>query len=421
MPAIECDALSVRYGDRPAAVAGFQLRLDAGEIAVLTGESGCGKTTLLRAIAGVTDDSVQVDGRVWAARPAGYIPQESLVSLSPYLRIATHFEGLADGAHGRELLARLGLGDPRFPSAYPHQLSGGERQRVLTALALATGPRVILADEPTANLDSASAESVIEAIAEYARRERAAVVIATHDEDLIDRLGCRVIRLTPAPVRVIAREPAASGGPLLVTIRDLSKTYFRRDAWMRLHALCKALDGVSLEVARGETVALTGPSGAGKSTLARCIAGREPAEAGSIEWTIPVPVQIVPQAPSESLNPRATIAEALAEARVQPDPSLLAEVNLPPEWIHRATAELSEGQRARVAILRAAEHTGSGMLILDESLASLDRGTRNDVVAYLAGRQSRLGTTLVAITHDRGLIGELGARVIEMEDGRIAA
>ena len=420
--------LSVRFDGHPAVIDGLSFSLEAGDRLGIAGESGCGKTTLLRSLVGLLPSSATTTGSIRIERRAGYIPQEGLVSLSPYL---TAGEQVTDLSQSREetarLFARVGLGERRFQDAYAHQLSGGERQRVLAIQALAMRPALIIADEPTAHLDPDSEASVLNLLDEYARQTSAAILIASHRDHVFKALRCRVYRMTPEiPQTPVGDDEDNASGERLLRVLNLSKTYFRRDLLTHSTPVTRALEDVSLEVAAGESIAIVGPSGAGKSTLARCIAGRERWDSGSIEWRSggrpsPERVQLVQQEPSESLNPNMTIAAALREACGESHPELLSQIRLPRGWIGRKVSALSEGQRARVAILRSASRLNQGLLILDESLSGLDPGTRSQIVSYLSGVRKKSGVSVLLVTHDPETAEELSARVVRMESGRLAA
>lgn len=360
----------------------------------LAGESGSGKTTIMMAIAGLLPDrairkgSLQVEGRV------GYIPQDPLPSLSPFLRVGDQVSDTASPpSRASEWMSRLGLEGARIQRSYPHQLSGGERQRVLVARTLASGPGVVIADEPVANLDDASANLVLGAIDAYCESTGAALLAASHDERVFARLRCEVHRLTPgSPLAISRPDPVAEDAPGVLRVDCVSKSF----------PGVRVLDSVSLEVRAGETVALMGPSGAGKSALARCIAGRERVDSGRIELARGG-VQLVPQEPSTSLNARFTVAEALAEASRKPGAELLRRFELDPMFLSRRTSELSEGQRARLAIARAAAALEGGLLIIDESLSGLDSRNVAGILGSIREVQRQSGMGCLLITHDVAL------------------
>ena len=126
------------------------------------------------------------------------------------------------------------------------------------------------------------------------------------------------------------------------------------------------------------------------------------------------------QEPSESLNPRMSIRDALREAGVPSDPGWLERIRIPREWIDRPTRQLSEGQRARVAILRAAAALQNGLLILDESLSGLDPATRGHILSFLCQMQQDRKLSLLLVTHDTDFLADLNVRSIRMSEGRIA-
>lgn len=406
--AIVLDEVSVRYGAAGSTVGPLSFTVARGARTGLRGESGCGKTTLLRLLAGLLSSEAATSGTWRVSGRAGYIPQESTASLSPYLTAFRQVNDLTrEPAETERLFSSVGLGGGRFVGRYPHQMSGGERQRILALQALAVKPDVILADEPAANLDEESERLMLAAIEHYASRSGAAILIASHRNRVFDSLGCTVFDMTPQPASGRVERPLRSATRNLVSAQNLVRRY-----------PAVALDGASLTIGEGEAVALVGPSGAGKSTLAKLLAGWETPDAGKIEWEAQARrVQLVQQEPSESLNPRFTLGEALEEACGRADAGLLTPMQLPPDYLARRVSQLSEGQRARVAVARsAAALKGRGLLILDESFAGLDTATRTAVTAFLADRPAAV--SLLVITHDVEVAEALGCRIVRIESGR---
>lgn len=214
--------LWVRDGSGRALVCGVDVRVRAGELVGLVGESGSGKTLTARSCIGLgpagleirADEALLVDTEVLAASAnqlrqlhgtqVGYIPQNTVAYLQPSLRVRTQ---MTDGYltwHGRaaraqaasraaELLASVGIEDPqRVLASYPGELSGGQRQRVTIATALMGSPSILVADEPTAALDSVTQAQVVELLARVTRESGAALLMVSHDLGLVRRRCDRV-------------------------------------------------------------------------------------------------------------------------------------------------------------------------------------------------------------------------------------
>ena len=403
------DRLGIRFSGETI-LRDFTLQINRGECCGLSGNSGSGKTTLLQLLAGVAPPHVVVEGTYQVLGRVGYVPQEGLNSLSPFLTVGKQVTDLARSRiAAKDLLERVGLGERRFYEAYPHWLSGGERQRVLIAQALALSPDLIVADEPTANLDPERESQILVLLREYALETGAAILIASHRQRVFAQLTDRVVYLTPREQRKQIAPVPFSGTHNAVSVQHLRRHYTR--------PAVRVLEDVNLQINVGECVAITGASGAGKSTLARCLAGREMPDAGSI--AIAGPVQFVQQEPSESLNPKTTLRSAIAEACGGRD-VLLERAGLPQSWVKREISSLSEGQKARMAILRTAESLPrGGLLILDESLSGLDDGVRRAIAEYLTELRRERGLAILFVTHDEDAACEMGSRVLRLQQGRV--
>ncbi|CAB4560306.1 MAG: ABC transporter ATP-binding protein [Actinomycetes bacterium] len=235
MSVLELQGLSVTYrtegGDVPA-VRGVDLEIGAGDTVGLAGESGCGKSTIAAAVLRLLPTSARVEGRVllggedvYAMKPgrlravrwtgAAIVFQGALHSLNPVHRIGAQIEeairvhGLGDAATARrraaDLLERVGIPASRA-DRYPHQLSGGQRQRVLIAIALACGPHLLIADEPTTALDVMVQAQVLDLLAELQRDEGLAMLFITHDLSVLTS-ACRRLAVMYAG-RIVETGPA---------------------------------------------------------------------------------------------------------------------------------------------------------------------------------------------------------------------
>jgi peptide/nickel transport system ATP-binding protein len=214
-PLVALDRLSVSFpgprGPVPA-VDGVTLSLAPGETLALLGESGSGKSLTALAVAGLLPAEARMGGRIdWPAsggrpllpgRDIGFVFQDPMSSLNPVLTIGeqvaevltTHAgQSWRAARHGaRDLLARTGFGDPdRVAGTFPHRLSGGMRQRAAIAMAIAAGPRLLIADEPTTALDTSVQAQIMALLAGIAREGRTAILMITHDVALAGQIAGR--------------------------------------------------------------------------------------------------------------------------------------------------------------------------------------------------------------------------------------
>ncbi|MFT4279940.1 dipeptide ABC transporter ATP-binding protein [Microbacterium sp.] len=411
----------------------------------------------------------------------GFVPQDPLSSLNPLLRVGGQVteSPVVHRAVGRrsaralaeDLLDRVGL--PRHAknaSKFPHQLSGGMRQRALIAAGIASDPALILADEPTSALDATVQRRILDLLDELSERTRASLLLVTHDlgvaRDRADRIlvmrdgriveegRSAVVFSSPAhsyTQRLVSAVPRlddggvttrASTDPPLLIAEGLDKTFHSRTA-SGARVDHHAVRGVSFSLHRGETVAIVGESGSGKSTTARIVLGLVSPDAGTVSLDgIDVTgftsaaararrpdLQAVFQDPSSSLDPRFSVARAIAEplvvGRVGTKASrdarvteLLDRVGLATTLAGRRVTELSGGQRQRVAIARALA-TAPSVVVCDEPVSALDVIVQEQVLDLMAELQRDLAVSYVLITHDLGVVRRSAHRVLVMHDGSI--
>jgi len=485
-------------GNATPVIRDLDFTLAPGKILGLVGESGAGKSMVGRTIAqllppgfAITAGRLDFAGedlvtmaaerrRALIGRDIAFVPQEPLAALNPVLTVAQQMD---------EHLARLGVAAPaRRPEAlrlldlvhlpqpadvlarYPHQLSGGMCQRVLIALAFASRPRLVVADEPTTALDVTLQARIVRLIAELQVRDGTALIFITHDLRLaaqicddvlvlsagraVERGPARQVMVAPAhpytqnlklaaPTMVGPPAPsAAAASTPLIAVEGLSKRFAARRLFGRAPAVT-AVDGVSFALAANEFVGVVGESGSGKSTLARLIVGLEAPSAGRIaiggqDVTDETPaarraridtVQLVFQDPRSALNPRRPVASIVTqplEARGHARPSerreraqaLLADIGLPPETAARYPAQLSGGQRQRVNIARAL-CIAPKVLIADEIVSGLHVSVQAQLLNLLLRLRDEHGFSMLFISHDLAVVRYLCARVLVMLRGKI--
>lgn len=475
--------LAVGYG-AGAALAGVSLEVAAGEIVALVGPSGSGKSTLAAACLALLPPDARVTGTVAVAgsdlsrlgeraladvrgRTVGMVFQEPATALNPALTIGRQIgevlrrhTALDRAAVRREvaaLLARVGL--EVAPDRTPHRLSGGQRQRVAIAMAIAAGPRLLVADEPTAALDPIARAGITALLVRLVREAGMGLLIVSHDLALVagaaDRIvvldGGRVVEAGPADAllarprsttlaRMVAAltlppVPPAPPAPPIVEVAGATKGYAAAGTLFG-RARHPALEDVSLALAPGETLAVIGRSGSGKSTLARAVLGLERPDTGTVRvdgqpWSraLRSRVQGVFQDPAASFDPLWTVGRIVAEplglaphlapaARAARVAAALEEVGLPADAVARPPHRFSGGQRQRIALARALVYRPA-VLVLDEALSALDMAVRAELVALLVRLQAEHGLAYLFIAHDLALVRALAHRVLVLEGGRV--
>ena len=366
-----------------------------------------------------------------------------------------------------DLLNKVGIRDPETRlGAYPHQLSGGQRQRVMIAMALANGPELLIADEPTTALDVTIQAQILDLLKRLVKEDGMALMMITHDlavvSDMADTLN--VMRhgeiVEAGPTAQVLREmrhpytralfeasrhqadlgTAKADAPLL-SVQNVSRDYpLPRKSLFGARPQFRAVKNVSFEIKRGERVGLVGESGCGKSTLTRAILGLEPTQGGQITldgdpvWQDGHPnlkvrrkMQVVFQDPFGSFDPRWRVARLVAEPFHLTDRpadwrdrvgAALSEVGLHPDDADRHIHEFSGGQRQRIAIARALI-IRPDLIVLDEAVSALDVRVRAQVLDLLAGLRRSHGLSYLSFSLDLSVVRGITDRVLVMQKGRI--
>jgi len=450
MAIVRCEEVDRTFrttSGRVRALRGVTASFPARSIVAVAGPSGSGKSSLLRLIAGMdlpTSGSVVVAGRSVERASArarrrlrrdtvGYVFQRPSDNFVPHLTVGEHLARVADPDDVRETLEALGIA--HRADHLPLQLSGGEQQRAAFAQAFVGGAEVVVADEPTAELDDASSAAVLSGI--RAMRDRGVtLIIATHD-DAVVRAADTVLRLDHGrvldPVRarsgraveVVRRWDPPSDGERVLRIRDLVKTFTRVDE--RVHAV----DGVSFEVRAGELVGLIGRSGSGKTTLLGLVAAWEAPDSGTIErpdgardaeaptWA---DVAILPQTLGlmDELSVRENVAyparlAGASDAYAERVGALLDALGLT-GLADRRPSETSVGEQQRAAVARALV-LRPRLLVADEPTCHQDHGWTDRVLTAIREACDEGAGCLMA-THDATARRFLD-RALAMHDGRL--
>ncbi len=351
-----------------------------------------------------------------------YVSQKAADNFIPHL---TMREQIDESGTVADLFADFGLAG-RLDSR-PIQLSGGEQARAAFALALGRGTPLIVADEPTAELDRDSAAALLNAIHRHAEAG-VGFIVATHDDDVIAAAD-RVLRLDRG--RVVAAElprperkpvpPGAGGEPVGAAV-SVGKS-FRRGT-----DTIEALHDISVELRQGELVALLGRSGSGKSTLLTLLAGWLSPDRGSVQFELGPAADLpwrdlafLPQRfgllPELSVRENVAFPTRLAGAGAENVEPLLEALGLD-ELGDRSPTETSIGQQQRTALARALV-LEPAVLLADEPTSHQDAGWR-DAVWQLLEQSAAKGTSCLIATHEDAVIA-YATRVLRISDGAIEA
>jgi microcin C transport system ATP-binding protein len=501
-PLLSVRDLSAAFGRRERmllAVDRVSFDINKGETLALVGESGSGKSVTALSImrllpyppAWHPSGVIMFKGRDLLhlrdnemRRVRGdditIVFQEPMTSLNPLHTIEKQIgeilllHGGVGGSAARarilELLTQVGIREPESRlQSFPHQLSGGQRQRVMIAMALANEPDLLIADEPTTALDVTVQAQILALLKALQSRLGMAILFITHDLGIVRKLADRVCvmkegriveqdvvaRVFSSPQHPYTREllaaeprvqpaPPNPEGDVMVRTDDL-KVWFpiKRGLLRKVVGHIKAVDGVTIEIRRGETLGIVGESGSGKTTLGlailRLISSEGPIlfmgnALQGLKFKAMRPfrrdMQIVFQDPYGSLSPRMSIADIVEEGLPVHQPQLgreereervvraLTEVGLDPQTRFRYPHEFSGGQRQRIAVARAVVLEPT-FVVLDEPTSALDMLIQAQIVDLLRELQQRKNLTYMFISHDLKVVAALASRLVVMRNGKV--
>lgn len=501
-PLLHIDNLLVTpsVGGRPV-VNNVSLTVAKGEVLALIGESGSGKTTLALSALGrvrpgltVRCGSVRLDGRDMISasqgdlrrlrgRAVSYIAQSAAMSFNQRMRLDRQVTEparmhdampMADAIRrAHELYRSLDLPNADvIGSRYPHQVSGGQLQRFMIAMGLLLHPNLVICDEPTSALDVTTQVEVLRSLKVGIRDHETAALFVSHDLAVVAQVADRIAVLKKGdliecgttaevltnPQQAYTRELIAACRRWPVSAAAPSPAKERRAGSVHLEVdrivagfgpvnegkpAVTILKDVSLEVRRGQVVAVIGESGSGKSTLARVIAGLHAQVGGEVRLAGGVlprtigkrsreelrRVQMVFQSADTALNSKHTVGRILdrvlrffGRVRSAERPAriaeLLAMVQLPAEYANRRPSQLSGGEKQRVNLARALA-AGPEVLLCDEITSALDTVVAASIIRLVEDLRDRLDLAIVFISHDMATVAALADEVVVLQRGAV--
>ena len=480
------------------AVRGIELAVRKNEILALVGESGSGKTATAMSIPRLLpnnalppEGSILFDGiellnlperaiQKFRGNRISVIFQDPMNSLNPLHSIEKQIAenmGIHRSSNRKETRARVidllhTVGLPEAVSRlgdYPHTFSGGQRQRIMIAIALANGPELLIADEPTTALDEATQTQILELLKDIQSRTQMAILFITHDLGIVGRIADRVAVMKNGEIietgatdhilknpkqfytkRLVRTEYTQISHdfdintPAIMTGEDISvdfpahKGFFRRTT-----GYISAVNDVSIVLRQGQTTGLVGESGSGKTTLGMALLRLEKSRGkilfmgNAIHDLNPKAIrrmrrdmQPVFQDSYGALNPSMTVNEIIGEGvqlhypETQNDSlrdtiiSTLRNVGLSAQILDRLPHELSGGQRQRVALARALALKPE-LIVLDEPTSSLDRFMQIKLIGLLRDIQKACKIAYLFISYDIKTVKALSHYIFVMRHGRI--
>lgn len=367
------------------------------------------------------------------------------------------------------LFTELGI-ERRLFFYYPYMLSGGQLQKISILATLVSNPRLIVADEPTTNLDAISKKEVLDFLLKVKNKYGISILYISHDLEAVRYISDEIVLLEAGKIKgsykknVFFEQPNVQNEKLvskrksqsdksiiksgnerkLLEVKNLTKTFLSRGKKIfSQNKLFRVLDKVSFEVMRGDVFGIIGESGSGKSTIARSILDLIPKDSGSVIFMgksldfakannyFYNDVQVVFQNPLSSLNPSLNVKSLLVEAivankRVNNSIEsvnsklkwLLSVVDLSKDVLSKKSRQLSGGEGQRVSIARALA-VSPRLIVLDESISSLDKKMQYKILQLLLKLKNELNLTYIFITHDLEISRYFCNRILILQKGRV--
>ncbi len=494
MSLLSVRGLNVSIGRR-SVLKNVSFDIAPGEIVAVTGESGSGKSMTALSVMDLLPDRAQAVGEILLdqqdlrkkpeaemctirGQAIGMIFQEPMTALNPVKTIGDqvseavylHRPGVDAEAVAVRTLERVGLPQDAFPlSRYPHELSGGQRQRVVIAIAIACGPRLLIADEPTTALDVTTQSQILDLLKRLTKEDGMGLLMITHDLAVVAEMADRILvmrsgeiveqgetqhlleqmqhpytkMLFNASSHEVNLPETPADAPLLSVDGAIREYRLPRKGVFSRAGRFRAVDTVSFDIKRGERVGLVGESGCGKSTLTRAILGLDRLQGGQIllddapvfsgrrpNIDVRRKMQVVFQDPYGSFNPRHRVERLICEPfhlltnppegteRATLVGETLEAVGLSPEDAQKYPHQFSGGQRQRIAIARALIIRPE-LIIFDEAVSALDVSVRARILDLIADLCRTYDLTYLFISHDLSVVRSTTDRVMVMAAGKI--
>ncbi len=482
-------------------VKGVSFNVKAGQVVALIGESGSGKSTISLATMAYCRPGLEFPGgevrlhgkdiltmepqdqRSLRGNNVAYLAQSAAATFNPAITIG---EQVTEAAvlHGTltqeeadrraiQLYHALELPDPDLLGRrYPHQVSGGQLQRLMAAMALVSGPDLLVLDEPTTALDVTTQIEVLKAFKKVIQEEGSAAIYVTHDLAVVAQVADHIVVLysgeiqEQGPVDQIINNPQHPYTKRLMAAVKPSPKAGMGDVHDEEHdrvvpnievknmtagyggivngkPVITVLRDINVKIKNSHVVGVIGESGCGKSTLARVMAGLLPAAKGEVylDGNRLEPdlknrsreelqkIQFVYQMADTALNPRQVIGDILGrplefyrglkgQERREEVANLLRLVELPVEFETRYPSELSGGQKQRVNMARALAANPEVMLC-DEVTSALDSIVSSNVIKLLKKLRAKTGVSFVFISHDLSTVGSFADEIVVLYAGRV--